>query len=64
MSTYRIVRFYQDGEREVVQTGLTLDEARAHCNDPETSSATATSMVAAARTARKGAWFDGFNEED
>lgn len=65
MTTYRIVRFYQDTfhDAEIVETGLTVDEATAHCSDPETSSATATSMVAKARTARMGAWFDGMQAE-
>jgi hypothetical protein len=63
--TYKIVRFYQDRaiERETIETGLTLSEVKAHCDDPETSSKTATSPEAAARTERYGAWFDGWNEE-
>jgi len=64
VTTYTIVRFYvDDHDPEVIETGLTADEARAHCSDPETSSATATSMVAKARTARMGAWFDGMRAE-
>lgn len=45
MATYKVVRFYRDNEdlnRTVVTRGLTLEQARAHCNDPETSSSTAT----------------------
>lgn len=66
MSTYRIVRFYKDPDipREVVARGLTLEQAQAHCNDPETSSSTATGEHAKERTARKGAWFDGYEDED
>jgi hypothetical protein len=37
---YRIVRFYQQGARKVLKTNLTLEEAQAHCRDPETSSST------------------------
>jgi hypothetical protein len=63
--TYTITRFYQDEsiERETIATGLTLEEAREHCNDPETSSTTATSTEAALRTEVCGPWFDGYGEE-
>lgn len=66
MSTYSITRHYMhdDHKMEVVATGLTLDEALAHCQDPETSSHTATSDVAADRTAKMGPWFDGFTRSD
>jgi hypothetical protein len=65
ITTYKVMRFYQsdDKETEVLATGLTLEEAQAHCKDPETSSSSATSPEAAARTARYGPWFDGFGEE-
>ena len=65
MSTYTITRFYQDREieREEIATGLTLEEAQEHCNDPETSSTTATSDEATERTERCGPWFDGYGEE-
>lgn len=63
---YRIVRFYKDHPegklREIVRTGLTLEEAQAHCNDPETSSSTATNDIARAGTKKYGAWFDGYEE--
>lgn len=60
--TYRIVRMYRDPNirKRVIDTGLTLEEAQAHCSDPETSSRTATSATAQARTRRRGAWFDGY----
>lgn len=65
MTTYKIVRFYQDRDRaaEVIVRGLTLDQAQAHCNDPETSSSTATSLAAEERTNLYGPWFDGYTEE-
>lgn len=66
MATYKIVRFYRDDEElngTVVTRGLTLEQAQAHCNDPETSSSTATSPEATERTAQHGAWFDGYTEE-
>lgn len=62
--TYKIVRHFQRGRNQVILTGLTLEEAQAHCNDPETSSSTATSSKARQLTARKGPWFDGYTEEN
>jgi hypothetical protein len=65
MDTYKIVRmFQQEGRRrQTIRTGLTLEQAQAHCQDPETSSSTATGAKAQARTRRLGAWFDGYEEE-
>lgn len=49
---YEIVRFHADSNhpdhRQVMQKGLTLEEAQAHCNDPDT---------------RGDGWFDGYSEE-
>jgi hypothetical protein len=63
--TYKILRFFQsdDYDTQVIKRGLTLDEAQAHCNDPETSSSTATNPAAVERTRRFGAWFDGWTED-
>ena len=50
METYKIVRFYRvSGRRKIIQRGLSLEAAKAHCNDP--------------RTCRPGVWFDGFTRE-
>lgn len=62
--TYKIVRHFQRGKNQVTLTGLTLEQAQAHCSDPETSSSTATSDAARKLTARKGPWFDGYTEEN
>ena len=61
---YQIVRFYRNAgiRRRVIYKGLTLEEAREHCNDPETSSRTATGSIALVRTRRVGAWFDGYEQ--
>ena len=49
MRKYRIVRFYSDSRpAEVKQVGLTLEEAQAHCQDPNTR--------------QDGVWFDGYSE--
>ena len=63
--TYKIVRFYQsdDWDSEVIQRGLTLDEAKEHCNDPQTSSSTCTTDEGLIRLMTRGPWFDGWTEE-
>ena len=61
---YRIIRFYSgDTPSRTIERGLTLEEAQAHCHDPETSSRTCTSAVGRRRTARLGAWFDGYDDD-
>jgi hypothetical protein len=61
---YRIVRFYESANirRRTIATPLTLEDAKAYCSDPETSSETCTNPVGKARTKRIGRWFDGFEE--
>ncbi len=61
---YKIVRHYESAgiDKRTIATGLTLAEAEAHCNDPETSSITATSPTARKRTRKLGRWFDGYSE--
>lgn len=64
--TYKVVRFYfsdPDLNRTVTQTGLTLEEAQDHCNDPESSSSSCTTPEGTQRTADHGPWFDGYEEE-
>lgn len=59
---YSVIRFYFRNGRRVIERGLTLEQAQAHCSNPETSSSTATSKAARARTRRLGPWFDGYEE--
>ena len=60
---YKIVRFYRDWDgRRTIKTGLTLEEAKAHCSDPETSSRTAKGVWAKRYTKIHGPWFDGYRE--
>lgn len=47
-ATYSIVRFRFKGEREVIATGLTLDEAQEHCQRDDTHG---------------DGWFDGYTAE-
>ncbi len=72
MSTYKIVRFFhgkpgRDGHlqstKRTIETGLTLEQAQAHCSNPETSSTKCTSAAGHARTRKHGDWFDGYYEE-
>ena len=75
MKKYNIVRFYLkksdvghpymggiSGGRRLIKKGLTLEEAKAHCNDPETSSETCTNSDGRRRLKKKGPWFDGYTE--
>ena len=63
---YKIVRRYQNDYHatETIKRGLTLDEPQAWCSAPETSSSTATSAAAVKRTAERGAWFDGYEDQE
>jgi hypothetical protein len=63
METYKIVRGFFDGERETLETGLSLNEAQEWCKDPETSSRTCTRPDLVALTDARGPWFDGYTEE-
>jgi hypothetical protein len=64
MKSYKIIRFFHESRaRRTIRTGLTLEQARAYCNDPETSSSTCTNHVGHARTRKSGSWFDGYTEE-
>lgn len=63
--TYKIIRNYFNAgiRKRVIKTGLTLEQARQHCSNPETSSSTCTNKVGKARTRNVGAWFDGYTAE-
>lgn len=61
-SYYRIVRFYELKGKRVINPRCTESEAKAHCNDPETSWKTCTKSSAKAVTRRMGPWFDGFEK--
>lgn len=63
MSTYKIVRHYFNAGHRTITTGLTLEQAQAHCRDPETSWRTCTKSAGIARTRKYGHWFDGYSEE-
>ena len=49
--TYNIVRSYAphlDRKNRIIQKGLTLEQAQAHCRNP--------------KTRKDGEWFDGYTE--
>jgi hypothetical protein len=65
IGTYKVIRqFQKPGKRSIViKSGLTESEAREHCFDPETSSMTAKSELAASYTAKHGHWRDSMMKE-
>lgn len=48
METYEIIRFRFTGRYDIIETGLTLEEAQEHCQRDDT---------------RGDGWFDGYAEE-
>jgi hypothetical protein len=63
MKTYKIIRGFFDGDREIIARGLTLKEAQEHCRDKETSSRTCSCETLQEVGTSRGAWFDGYEEE-
>lgn len=64
--TYKIVRhYYFDGSNppRVVKRGLTLAEARKHCNNDESASSTCKLAKNVRRTKAKGPWYDIYTKE-
>jgi hypothetical protein len=62
--TYKIVRVYHKSySQRVIKCDLSLEQAQAHCSDPETSSQTARSSAARQVTKRMGPWFDMYEKE-
>ena len=63
---YKVTRMYQrESSRQfnrTIKSGLTLDEAQAHCQDPETSSSTCSRADRRRITEQRGPWFDGYTE--
>ena len=59
---YKVVRMYQRGSSRTIKSGLTLEEARTHCQDIETSSSTCTRADRRRITRDRGPWFDGYTE--
>lgn len=55
---YKIVRFYQaaNTRSRLIKSGLTLEQAQAHCSDPTTRGVTRIRGV-------KTRYFDGYDKE-
>lgn len=51
MDKYKIIRFFFNGRKITIRTGLTLEQAQAYCNEK-------------ARTRKHGEWFDGYTRQD
>jgi hypothetical protein len=64
-TTYKIVRTFHNTQypAKTISTGLTLEEARGHCSDPESSSRTCKVYENVARGMLYGPWFDSYEEE-
>ena len=62
---YSVIRFYKDANirRRIILMGLSLEQAREHCGNPETSSSTCTESAGKRRTVKLGDWFDGYEKE-
>lgn len=54
METYKIIRFFENGQdKEVIKTGLTLEDAQEHCQREDTSGVDENGIR----------FFDGYTEE-
>lgn len=60
--TYAVYCYYRDSAKvkELIESGLSLDEAKALVKDPESSSRTCSAKTAAQRA---GEWFFGWTAE-
>jgi len=65
MTLHLVVRIYRDhpSKRDIIKTDLSLEEAQAHCQDPETTSSKCTNAAGLERTAKWGPWFDCYEEQ-
>ena len=60
---YKIVRFYSNGGKRTIKTGLTLVQCERYCNSSESSWSTCRKYVNRKRTKRIGPWIDGYYRE-
>lgn len=70
MQLYNIVRHYDNGKSRTIRKGLSLAEAKSHCQNPLTSSSTAGLSYAITVDGKrygsnyKGAWFDAYTTSE
>jgi hypothetical protein len=59
---YKIVRCFLNRPARAVRgmSGLTLEEAQAHCGSPQTTSKTCTTSAGKRLTRLYGPWFDSY----
>lgn len=55
MDTYKIVRFFRTGKRQIKERGLSLEDAQEHCSDERTHKKDKHGDVI---------WFDGYTIEE
>jgi hypothetical protein len=60
---YNVRRLYckKPGYKRLILSNVTLEQAQAHCSDPETSSSTCTNAAGKRRTRQHGPWFDSYD---
>lgn len=63
MRVFKTVRVYSNGQRRVIETGLSLADATLAVNDPEADANTATSPEALERTKKHGYWYDVIEQD-
>ena len=54
MESFKIIRFFRKGGNKIIETGLTLTEAQAHCKREDTHEKDDNGEVV---------WFDGYSQE-
>lgn len=52
--TYKIIRFKRNGTQKVIYRGMSLENAKLHCNSPMTHKVDKQGNIV---------WFDGYTEE-
>jgi hypothetical protein len=62
MTTYKTILFRFDGPNKTLDRGLTLEEAKEICKDPDTSSRTCEKAANFKRWG-DGPWFVGYEED-
>jgi hypothetical protein len=63
---YKVQRLYfrKPGVKRTIKSGLPVEQAQAHCSNPETSSSTCRLAVNTRRTRQHGPWFESYTEEE
>ena len=54
MERYKIIRHYSNGEKQIINSGVSLEDAKNHCNDPVNRQEEDGVLI----------WFDAYSLED